>query len=142
MSCPPHTASCPHRNEYKAQLRASIDARKQRITPKWHTDHGTSSRPGRGDASLDESSDDDSAERPPRRARKMSTRAILNKTSQKKRDHMLSFSNTTASDPFSPPSPLAPPSCHSEPDPPSPRVRIHMECNWTPCREFRRTTWQ
>ena len=65
MSCPPHTASCPHRNEYKAQLRASIDARKQRITPKWHTDHGTSSRPGRGDASLDESSDDDSAERPP-----------------------------------------------------------------------------
>ena len=51
----------------------------------------------------------------------MSTRAILNKTSQKKRDHMLSFSNTTASDPFSPlPSPLAPPSCHSEPDPPSP----------------------
>ena len=56
----------------------------------------------------------------PRRARKMSTRTILNKTSQKKRDHMLSFSNTTASDPFSPTFPLAPPSCHSEPDPPSP----------------------
>jgi hypothetical protein len=32
----------------------------------------------------------------------MSTRTILNKTSQKKRDHMLSFSNTTQSDPFSP----------------------------------------
>lgn len=29
-----------------------------------------------------------------RRAKRMSTRAILNKTSQKKRDHMLSFSNT------------------------------------------------
>ena len=65
MSCPPHTASCPHRNEYKAQLRASIDARRQRITPKWRTDHGTSPRPALGEESLDESSDDDPAERPP-----------------------------------------------------------------------------
>ncbi|AGU67654.1 capsid protein [Black robin associated gemykibivirus 1] len=35
------------------------------------------------------------------RKRGMSTRTLLNKTSQKKRDNMLSFSNTTAEDPFS-----------------------------------------
>ena len=55
----------------------------------------------------DESSDDDSAERPP-----PSTEDVHpddpQQTSQKKRDHMLSFSNTTASDPFSPTFSLGP----------------------------------
>ena len=36
-----------------------------------------------------------------RRPRAMSTRVLLNKTSQKKRDNMLSYTNTTAADPFS-----------------------------------------
>nr|WCD56368.1 MAG: capsid protein [Genomoviridae sp.] len=36
-----------------------------------------------------------------RRVRPMSTRVLLNKTSQKKRDNMLSYTNTTAADPFS-----------------------------------------
>lgn len=37
-----------------------------------------------------------------RPVRKMSTRTLLNKTSQKKRDNMLAFTNTTASNPFAP----------------------------------------
>lgn len=65
MSCPPHTASCPHRNEYKAQLRASINARKERISEPCRPDPGTSPRTALADDSLDESSDDDPAERPP-----------------------------------------------------------------------------
>lgn len=36
-----------------------------------------------------------------RRVPRMSTRKILNRTSQKKRDNMVSFTNTTAADPFS-----------------------------------------
>lgn len=36
-----------------------------------------------------------------RRVRPMSTRVLLNKTSQKKRDNMLSYTNTTYDDPFS-----------------------------------------
>lgn len=36
-----------------------------------------------------------------RRMRPVSTRSLLNRTSQKKRDNMLSYTNTTAADPFS-----------------------------------------
>ncbi|AYP28710.1 MAG: capsid protein [Gemykibivirus turti1] len=39
--------------------------------------------------------------RRPTRSRRVSTRSILNKTSQKKRDHMLSYSNTAYDNPFS-----------------------------------------
>ena len=120
MSCPPHTASCPHRNEYKAQLRASIDARKQRITPKWHTDHGTSSRPGRGDASLDESSDDDSAERPPAEHGRCPPGRSSTKPVRRSETTCLASPIRPLRIHSPPPSPLAPPSCHSEPDPPSP----------------------
>lgn len=62
MSCPPHTSTCGHRNEYKAQLRASIESRKAQ----WHTVPSTSPRPAVASPPLDESSDDDSPdERPP-----------------------------------------------------------------------------
>lgn len=62
MSCPPHTSTCGHRNEYKAQLRASIESRKAQ----WRTVPSTNPRPGVADPPLDESSDDDSPdERPP-----------------------------------------------------------------------------
>ena len=66
MSCPPHTASCPHRSEYAAQLRASISARKQRLSAsrsKWPTlDPGTGQGALIGSAPMAESSDESDEE--------------------------------------------------------------------------------
>lgn len=121
MSCPPHTASCPHRNEYKAQLRASIDARKQRITPKWRTDYGTDPRPAVPDDSLDESSDDDPAERPPAEHGRCPPGQSSTKPVRRSETTCLASPIRPLRIHSPPLSPSVPPSCHSESDPPSPQ---------------------
>ena len=121
MSCPPHTASCPHRNEYKAQLRASIDARRQRITPQWRTDHGTSPRPVLADESLDESSDDDPAERPPAEHGRCPPGRSSTKPVRRSETTCLASPTRPLRIHSPPPSPLVPPSCRSESGPPSPQ---------------------
>ena len=120
MSCPPHTASCPHRNEYKAQLRASINARKERITETWRTDARTSPRPALADVALDESSEDDTPDaRPPSDGR---CQLVRSSTKRAKRSETTCLASRTQQPRTRSPPPLASDqrSCRSESVPPSP----------------------
>lgn len=120
MSCPPHTASCPHRNEYKQQLRASIQARKDRLSPTWRTDPSTNPRTEVANESLDESSDDDPAERPPAEPGRCQPGRSSTKPVRRSETTCLASRTRQHLTPSRLTSPLAPPSCPSESAPPSP----------------------
>lgn len=116
MSCPPHTSTCPHRSEYAAQLRASVAARKQRLSSSrsvWPTlDVAPQQGALIGDDPMSESSDE-SEDDPPPVVRQGECRSVQSSTGPVRRSGTTCLVSRTplSPTPSPPPTRKAQPSC-------------------------------